>query len=88
MTEDNLGQLYDRLHELLSKGDQAAAQKLVAEEFEKLPDELQGRILNNVYFAALQKQNTEAAAIADIQEKGLKIIQDIEKTERRGTDHT
>jgi len=81
MKDDILEVFYTKLEALYRKEDEAAAQKLIAEEFPKLPEEVQGEILARMYFKGLEEQNRQAATVAQIQEKGLEVLDALDAME-------
>ena len=82
MEHDALELFHTQLQALYEKGDESAAQKLIAEEFPKLPESVQGDILTRMYFKGLEVQNRQAAVVAEIQEKGLEILDTLDVMEQ------
>ena len=81
MKKDALQALYTKLQALSEKGDEAAAQELIGKEFSKLPEDVQGELLARVYFKSLQEENERAPVIAQIQEKGLELLDTLDAME-------
>ena len=82
MEYDALEALYANLQALYEKGDEEAAQKLIGEEFPKLSEEIQGEILNRMYFKTLEDQNEQAAILADVQKKGIETLDALDAMEK------
>ena len=81
MKDDILEVFYTKLEALYRKGDEATAQQLIAEEFPKMSEEVQGEILARMYFKGLDEQNRQAETVARIQEKGLEVLDALDAME-------
>lgn len=81
MKEDQLEAFYAQLLALSEKGDEAGAQGLIGKEFPKLPEDVQGELLARMYFKSLQDENERASVIAQVQEKGLELLDTLDAME-------
>jgi hypothetical protein len=79
---DTLTSFYNKLRSLSVAGDENSAKELIRVEFPKLPERVQGEILTSLYMAELRSQNEDADTIANIQERGLEILDALEILEK------
>jgi hypothetical protein len=78
MEYQELLNFYTQLSDLSAAGKEQEAAELIGKRFSELPQDVQGEILTRMYARALEEQTEEIGTIADIQEKGLAVLDSLE----------
>ena len=78
MEQQELTELYNQLADLVNAGKEKEAQKLLKEQFPKLPSKVQGEILLRMSVAEMNNEANRLETAAKLQEEGLALIEAIE----------
>jgi len=70
--------LYNELARLNREGKDAEAQKLLADTFPKLPEDVQGELLANMYVTALEERVAQEDALADVIKRGIETLDQLD----------
>ena len=73
-----LEQLYNELVDLSNKGDEAAARALLEKHFAGLPEDVQGKVLAQLYAGSVIREAGQADEVLHLQEKGVLLIEALE----------
>jgi len=74
--------LYNEIARLEREGKGDEAKKLFAETFSRLPEDVQGELLANMYVGALEERVAQEDALADVIEKGIKALDELDSLQK------
>ena len=71
-------ELLAQMEKLAAAGDKAGYDAFVLEHFQEFPEEVQGKVLYGFFSDTLEKEEGKLA-IAELQERGMEAMEEIEK---------
>ncbi|MBU1178307.1 hypothetical protein KJ903_03740 [Patescibacteria group bacterium] len=76
--------LYDEFCQVMQAGDEAKAKDFLVENYDKLPEKVQGEVALLLFEEGLGKLiNDKDQKVAEFQERGLKVAQELENAKKQ-----
>ncbi len=82
MNEQELDVVREKIAELTIHGTESELRAYIDAQFPRLPENMQNEIMASLFATALEEELSELDAIDQVQEEGLKAVDDLEKLKK------